>query len=333
MRLIFELTEACNQDCRFCYNHWRPNGCLPVDSRLARKTLVRLLNQAKIDSISFSGGEPFLLDNLLDLVLKCRFKGISVNILSNGTLISEDNLQSLKNIGINTLQIPLLSNDPAIHDYLTGVPGSWGKVCSSIVSSLAIIGPEHFAAVLIVTAQNCENIGDTLNLYKTLGIKFVMANRFNIGGNGLKNLNELCLSKEGLRKSFKTISDFAIKNPEIKFVSGVCTPICLLNPVEYPGIRFTSCSSNFNNRPVAISFKGDVRFCNHSPFVLGNIWNRNINNILNDETINAHYSSIPESCSRCELYSQCKGGCRAASEQVYGSFDIVDPIMELSSAD
>lgn len=325
--LVYELTEACNQNCRFCYNHWRPSGCLPADSRLARKTLSRILKQADTDSISFSGGEPTLLENIHDLALKCRFKGCSVNILTNGTRLSDDDIINFKNIGISALQIPLLSADPIVHDYLTGVPGSWEKAVRSVRSVIDVLGPEHYAAVLIVTARNSSGLPATLDLYKELGITTVMVNRFNLGGNGLRNKDELCLSRQGLQNAFRTVSNFALDNPGIRFVSGVCTPVCLLDPLEFPGIRFTSCSTDISNRPVTISFKGDVRFCNHSPFVLGNIWERDLRDILQDEGLMKRYSGVPEQCAGCKLFARCKGGCRAASEQVYGSFDKVDPIL------
>lgn len=327
--LVYELTEACNQNCRFCYNHWRPDGCQPADVRLARRTLNRILKHADIGNISFSGGEPTLLRNIHDLALKCRFKGTSVNILTNGTLLTDDDLNNFKSIGINAIQIPLLSCDPAIHDYMTGLAGSWEKACKSIRSTLATLGPEHFAAVLIVTAMNCASIPGTLDLYKKMGVKTVMVNRFNLGGNGLKNQKELCLNRKSLMASFRTISDFSVRNPDMNFVSGVCTPICVLDPLEYPGIRFTSCSNDLMNRPITISCKGDVRFCNHSPSVLGNIWERDLREILEDRSIIGRYAGVPEQCSGCSLYNRCKGGCRAASEQVYGSFDRIDPVIEI----
>lgn len=327
--LVFELTQACNQNCRFCYNHWRPSGSEKTDSKLAKRTLSRILKQAEIGSISFSGGEPTLLENIHDLALKCRFKGSNVNILTNGTLISEDDIINYRSIGIGAIQIPLLNSNPRIHDYLTGLPGSWEKALGSIKKVLSTLGPEHFAVVLIVTAVNCSGISETLSLYKSLGIKTVMVNRFNLGGNGLNNREELCLNRQELNSAFKTISDFSILNPGMDFVSGVCTPVCVMDPIEFPGIRFTSCSTDFMNRPITISYKGEVRFCNHSPFVLGNIWERDIRDILEDKSIKERYSGIPEQCSGCKLFARCKGGCRAASEQVYGTFDKIDPIIEI----
>lgn len=326
--LVFELTEACNQNCRFCYNHWRPDGCLPADGRLASRTLGRLLRQARIGSISFSGGEPTLLKNIHDLALKCRFKGSEVNILTNGTLVSQDDISIFRSIGTGTLQIPLLSSDPAVHDYLTGLTGSWEKAINTIRTALDVLGPEHYAAVLIITARNTGGLADTLNLYKELGVRTVMVNRFNLGGNGLKNREELSMSQEELCSAFKVVSDFSLNNPGMDFVSGVCTPVCLMDPLDFPGIRFTSCSTDITNRPVTVSFKGEVRFCNHSPFVLGNIWEKDIRDILEDKAVMERYSSIPEECSGCRLFARCKGGCRAASEQVYGTFDRIDPAVE-----
>lgn len=324
--LVYELTEACNQNCRFCYNHWRPGGSRPADPRLAKRTLRRLLKQADVGSISFSGGEPMLLGNIHDLALRCRFKGTSVNILTNGTLLSEDAIINFKNIGTSVIQIPLLSYDPTVHDYLTGLPGSWGKALDSIRKVLRILGPDHFAAVLIITAKNAGDIPGTMELYRKLGIETVMVNRFNIGGNGLMNREELSLSGDSLNSAFKLVSDFSLANPGMSFVSGVCTPVCVMDPLHFPGIRFTSCSTEIKDRPITVSGGGDVRFCNHSPFVLGNIWEKSIEEILSDPLVASRYAAVPEACAGCRLFSRCKGGCRAASEQVYGSFGVIDPI-------
>lgn len=326
--VVFELTEACNQNCRFCYNHWRPGGSRPVDSSLAKRTLNRILRQCEVGSISFSGGEPSLLGNMHDMALRCRFRGAAVNVLTNGTLISDDDIHILKDIGVNLLQIPLLSRNPVIHDYLTGVPGAWEKVLRTIRSVLETLGPEHIAAVLIVTARNADGLPGTLALYEELGVRTVLVNRFNLGGNGLKNRDELCMSRDALNHAFRIVSDFSVSHPHIDFISGVCTPACVLDPVLFPGIRFTSCSNDLKGRPLTISYRGDVRFCNHSPFVLGNVWERRLEDILSDESVMSRYSGVPDECISCRRFSCCKGGCRAAAEQVYGTFSMADPILK-----
>ena len=37
--------------------------------------------------------------------------------------------------------------------------------------------------------------------------------------------------------------------------------------------------------------------------------------------------NIPTTCDTCKLWSRCRGGYRAASEQLYGTFDKVDSII------
>jgi radical SAM protein with 4Fe4S-binding SPASM domain len=77
-----------------------------------------------------------------------------------------------------------------------------------------------------------------------------------------------------------------------------------------------------------VNYNGDVRFCNHSPRVLGNIHSRPIGDILTDPEINARYAGVPKECGKCVLLQRCGGGCRAASEQVHGTFSALDPILD-----
>ena len=328
--LVFELTQACNQRCRFCYNYWRDGSTAlpPPDPRLCRRTLKRLLGQASIGTISFSGGEPTLMPGFIDMALTCRFKSTKVNILTNGTLISEADILNLKEIGIGAIQVPLLSADPAVHEYLTGLPGSWEKAVNTIKTVSCII-PGNAFAVLVITKVNAPGVSETLQLLHSLGVTGVMVNRFNLGGMGLGNRDELVLSKEDLLNAFADVDAFAASHPSMRFTSGVCTPICLLNPSKFRHIQFTFCSTDFNLRPVAMDFKGDVRFCNHSPKILGNIYERTLADILADPAAIEYYNAVPERCAGCKYLHPCNGGCRAASEQVHGTFAAVDPVLDL----
>ena len=325
--LVFELTGACNQCCRFCYNYWRDGSgpIAPPDPSQARKTLKKLLSQASVGNLSFSGGEPLLLPNIHDLVLRARFKGCKVNVLTNGTLLTDDALENFRSLGVGTIQIPLLSADASVHDYLTNLPGS----CSMALDALRRAGDAGIgAAVLVITRVNAPGVADTLKLIRGCGIRTVMVNRFNIGGNGIRNVRELVPDRKTLQDAFAAVEAFAVANSDMSFVSGVCTPLCYLDTTPYPHIQFTRCSTDLTGRPVTVNYNGDVRFCNHSPRVLGNIFSRPIGDILNDPELNAFYSGIPDECGKCALLKRCGGGCRAASEQVHGTFSAMDPILD-----
>jgi radical SAM protein with 4Fe4S-binding SPASM domain len=325
--LIFELTGACNQFCRFCYNHWR-DGRTPIappNPSMARKTLKKLLSQASVRHLSFSGGEPLLLSNVHDLVLRARFKGCKVNVLTNGTLLTEESLDNFLSLGVSVIQIPLLSTDASVHDSLTCLPGSWEKAVDALQrTGHAGIG----AAVLVITKVNAPDVAETLGLIRDCGIKTVMVNRFNIGGNGIRNIRALVPDRKTLQGAFAATEAFAAANPDMYFVSGVCTPLCFLDTAPYPHIRFSKCSTHLTDRPVTVNYTGDIRFCNHSPRVLGNLHSRPIGDILTDPEINAWYAEVPKECGKCALIQRCGGGCRAASEQVHGTFSALDPILD-----
>ena len=268
-----------------------------------------------------------LLPNIHDMALQARFKGSRVTVLTNGTLLTGDAVENFKNIGISAIQIPILSADPSVHDALTTLPGSWEKATRAAKTVVELM-PGAAYSVLVITRENAAGIPETLELMKQIGITHVLVNRFNLGGMGLKNKEGLLPDRKLLKQAFQDVETFAAANPQIHFVSGVCTPICVLDPVLFPHIRFTWCSTDFSRRPVAVSYTGDVRFCNHSPHIIGNIYKRPIYDIVSDPETIGRYSSTPDLCRTCDQFPRCNGGCRAASEQVYGTFSVPDPVTE-----
>jgi radical SAM protein with 4Fe4S-binding SPASM domain len=328
--VVFELTDACNQECKFCYNYWKGAGCamdVPgPDFRLARRTLRRLLRQANICSISLSGGEPMLMPRIHELTLKARFAGANVNLLSNGTIIKDMDIEVMNQIGVGTIQIPILAAEPALHDYTTGLPGSWQKAVDN-ARKISATKPGWFLPVLIVSKLNAHCVEEILRFYHSeFGATGAMVNRFNIGGLGKLNASELTLATAELKEAFDVVNKVA-GELGMTIQSGVCTPICVLDPVDYPNIMFSHCSTDLSNRPLTVNYKGDVRFCNHSPRVLGNIYDKTIGEIVSESQGDGYFDTIPTPCDTCKLWFRCRGGCRAASEQLYGTFDKVDPVL------
>ena len=331
--VVFELTDACNQACKFCYNHFKgaPGYCAPEppDHRLAERTLKRLLSEATIASLSLSGGEPMLLPKVHDLALRARFAGSNVNLLTNATLLSDDDITIFDDIGIGIIQVPILSAESSIHDLLTSLPGSWERAVAAarkITSKRA----GWLAPVLILTLQNLATIEPTLELYAELGATNILVNRFNIGGLGIANAAQLNLSHSQLREAFGRV-DSKLQELGLRAHSGVCTPICVLDPKRYRNITFTHCSTDLRSRPITINYRGDVRFCNHSPRVLGNIHTESLDSILSRSQSDGYFNSRPRECTLCKFWERCRGGCRAASEQLYGTFDRVDPILNIEN--
>ena len=120
-----------------------------------------------------------------------------------------------------------------------------------------------------------------------------------------------------------------ISDPErrLRVVSGVCTPHCLIDPQDYPEIHFTSCGADLRRRPVALRFDGELRFCNHSPVVMGNLHEQPLPQILASPYGRRWRDVVPGPCQGCDRFDSCRGGCRAASEQCGGTHEDVDPLL------
>ena len=182
--------------------------------------------------------------------------------------------------------------------------------------------------VLVLTKFNAETAGETIKFISTLGINRMMLNRYNIGGEGVTNPREILPDQKQLKKAFSEISAQALQN-KISVFSSVCTPHCILNPRDYNGIRFSSCSFDITKRPVTIDYLGNIRFCNHSPIILGNIYKNNPKDIINNPESKKWEEIIPNKCQNCKEYPICKAGCRAASQQCGLTLNEPDPIIKL----
>ena len=323
----FETTMRCNLSCRFCYNHYKNSGETPAPSSYAqtKKTLNQIFKLFNVGQITFTGGEPFMAERFGELVLSARFKGAAVGIISNGNFAKIDQYLQLVDLGVRLFELPVHSFNADIHDFMTTVNGSHQKSLSIIISLI-----EHGVtptAVIVLTKFNAENAAETVRYIHSLGISRIMLNRYNIGGEGVKDPSEILPTKEQLQNTFKEVSDEALKS-NLTILSSVCTPHCVLDPHDYPGIRFSSCSFDITRRPVTIDYLGNVRFCNHSPVVLGNIFADAPEMIFANPSATEWGRVVPDFCRGCVRLSSCKSGCRAANQQCGIGLDKPDPVVE-----
>jgi radical SAM protein with 4Fe4S-binding SPASM domain len=327
--VVFEVTPSCNLDCRYCYNIWKRPGDSqppPHSYRRALRTLKRLFSVAEVSHITFTGGEPFLADRLAELVLFCRMQKKDVTVITNGNAGSEKRYRELLSLGVSLFELPLHSPDPRAHDAMTGVAGSWQKSLDSIrlLHSLnAAVVP-----VIVITKENCRQVGGTVRFLYENGCYRIMLNRFNVGGSGIARQASMQPSLGELRQAF-TDAHRAGAELKVSLSSNVCTPACVLDPAEYPSIAFSVCHpENISRRPLTLTLEGDMRFCNHSPVVMGNIFDQPLDEIVNSAYVKEWRETVPRHCAECKRYRRCFGGCRAASEQVGLTLGDVDPIVK-----
>ncbi len=292
----------------------------------ARRTLKKLFSIAEIDHVTFTGGEPFLAERFNELILYTRLKKKSVAIITNGNIATKVDYKQMLDLGVGLFELPLHSPDAKTHDYMTNTPHSWEKSFHSLRDLVEL--KANVVAVIVITKANYHQIKETLLFIKNQGINRIMLNRFNIGGAGILEKENLWLSHEELKTTYKIASETGREN-NIILSSNVCTPVCVLNPADYPGIAFSHCSPDIKRRPLTLDIIGNLRFCNHSPTILGNIFTDKLESMLNSEKAKRWSKTIPDFCTACNLYARCMAGCRAASEQLSNSLNAVDPVVEI----
>ena len=325
--VIFETTQACNLDCRYCYNVWKTDKhetrCTS-SYKQATQTLKQLFKVAEVQQVTMSGGEPFLAERFLETVLFCRMAGKVVNVISNGNTAPHDDLTELNKIGVTLFQMPFHSPTGASHDKMTGKDGSWEKSRRSIAHLRSIGAP--VAAVVVLTSVNAGEVTGTFAALAEMGVDQVLFNRFNVGGRGIKESHWLSPDRETLRRAFRD-ADAAARRHGMKVSSGVCTPRCLIDPDKHPHLRFAFCEPDISRRPMTMDLRGNIRFCNHSPVILGNVFDGDLEERLSTGQALAWRKTVPEPCQACKVFDRCFGGCRAAGEQLGTGLTQVDPVI------
>jgi len=288
-----------------------------------RAVLERLFQIAEIGRVTFSGGEPFLAERFADHVRFCRERGKGVLVTSNGNGGSNADLSELVSLGVETFVFPFHAAAPEVHDALTGVSGSHARALASLETARSL-GAQAIP-IAVLTRLNADFIAETLFALKRRGFRRIIVNRLNAGGRAIAEAGRIGLTVAELRSAFAAVNDIAEKCG-LWISSNVCTPHCVLDPRDYPRIGFGACDVDLDNRPITVDTAGDVRFCNHSPVVMGNIFRDDLDAVFSSEYARRWRDTVPVECEGCAEFRACMGGCRAASEQLGFDMRRVDPI-------
>lgn len=322
---IIEITPQCNLRCVHCYNWWKQEDMTSPDMgsyKKAFRLLNHLIRKTTVKRITFTGGEPCISERFVELVLHAKLKGKRVTIITNGNGSSAVYHQLAK-MKVDMMEFSIHSSEPEIHDRITGVPGSWEKAIGNMKQMMK--SGIYVTPVIVITSLNYQTAEDTVHFFRQMGINSIMINRYNIGGEGLNHPN-LPANAEQLRDAFGRLNKYVEKHA-MNLFSGVCTPFCLLNPKDYPHIRFGACSPDVYRRPLTLDLDGNLRLCNHSPVKIGNIYKQSLREIFANPYISAWEDLDIAFCKKCVHLHTCKGGCRAASEQTGLTLKNEDPII------
>ncbi len=129
--VVWNTTRRCNLKCVHCYSHSEDKtyqGELSFDEG---KALIDDLSDFGSPVILFSGGEPLIRKDILELIRYAVSKGRRAVVSTNGTLIDAGMAVKLKEIGLSYVGISL-DGLRETHDSFRGFKGTFDRAMQAI---------------------------------------------------------------------------------------------------------------------------------------------------------------------------------------------------------
>ena len=290
----------CNLKCLHCYAAGQEHAGESELSTDDWKKIIDKLRSIMVPQITFTGGEPTMRDDLIELIEYGEWFVTRLN--TNGVKLTKEYCHALKAASLDSIQITFYSSDPDIHNRLVGAQGFESTV-NGIKNALEL------GMSVSVNTPLCTLNTDyrkTLQFLHELGVTYVTCSGLITTGNAAKEVSEnLQLEREEISSILKDAVSFCAQNGmEISFTSpgwvedalceelGIATPncgACLSNMAITPGGNVVPCQSWLSDEP------------------LGNILRDSWDEIWNSEACKKRRDFSAQMCGICPLRTKKEG--------------------------
>jgi len=348
--IVWDITYACNLKCKHCYANAGKSLKNELTTDEAKKVIDKLA-RACVPIIAFSGGEPLVRKDIMELFSYAKSKGIYVAVATNGTLITKKKARQMKESGVIFVQISLDGASAKTHDNFRGIKGVFDKTIKGIKNCVE----EGFFINIATTAThyNFKEIPKIIDLCEELGVKWFMVYNFVPTGRG-SFISDNDLTPEEREELLKTLWQKLRNKSKVDLLSTAPQFARVALEAEV-GMDKKVVPTHFSNPELsdrllnlaefiggcgcgrfycAIRANGDIEPCVFFPLKLGNIkeddfedlWeNNSILHKLRDKDI------LQGNCGKCEYRYYC-GGCRARAYGYTGNYLASDPGCILNSS-
>lgn len=334
----YAVTKACNLRCLHC--HVEAQEAMPNELRLQEAMhVIDEMADLGTKALIFSGGEPLLRkDFVLSLAEYCVDVGIIPAMLTNGLLINYKVAWALKDAGIMAVGLPIDAVDPACHDKLRNMPGSFEKAVKAIktcldvdlevvittmalkdtfheiperIDFIAKLGADQVAVYdLIPTGRGKDVMGQAMSQEQRVNLIKYLQRR--------QEMSEMVFTMSGGQPLYPEIVSEMHKSNGTKPKDLLLKEFWVHNPVGcHAGILY------FSLRP-----NGDVYPCTFLPVKVGNVREQSLADIWrNSQVLNELRDRrlLKGLCGECEYRETC-GGCRGRAYACTGDYLETDPV-------
>ena len=346
--VVWNMTRRCNLRCAHCYARSDETAGQDEMSTDQAKAMINDLAEFGSPVLLFSGGEPLVRSDLLELAHYAVGRGLRAVISTNGTLITRDKARELKEVGLSYVGISLDGGEE-IHDEFRGLPGAYAKA----MQGLENCQKEGLKVGLrfTISQRNQQEVPGIFTLLREREIPRVCFYHLVYSGRGSDLIKE-DLDHAATRRIVDTIMDETRQlydqglDKEVLTVDnhadGPYVYLRLLqeNPERAEAVMqlLTYNEGNNSGRGIGcVSWDGTVyadQFWRNHAF--GNVCERPFSRIWTDPHIELlarlknKKAYVTGRCAKCRFLPVCAGNFRARAEAFHGDIWAPDPACYLT---
>lgn len=332
LNINFIVTQECNRNCIYCYAE-REQAPHFVSIPLIRvKELLDEAKDLKVHDVTYTGGEPFLRRDLIDIIKYTIDSGI-VPIVSTKQYLTVKTCKKLKDVGLNSIQVSLDSADEEVADYLIGSKGFLKQVSHTIKN--LIVEQVNVNVHVVVTPYNTFSIPKLLDRLAEWNVQQI--NLVQYGRSAFRHRDTLFLDTDAIKWLEEKIEDFKTKNPTLPTFHNFSSKVIELNREEKKKIFWERAFCSVGRTSITILPDGKVLTCEQLPtqdqYIVGDLITQSIMEVWNSERL--WNKVVPKKdlfegqpCFNCERFMEChtlKGRCIRDAVNAFGNPYAPDP--------
>jgi radical SAM protein with 4Fe4S-binding SPASM domain len=124
-----EISDHCNETCAHCYQVQGQKG------EMSSTDIFRLIDELAemgVLLLTLAGGEATLRKDFLEIVAHARKRGFAIRLFTNGLTMTRELARALADLAVQNVEISLYSTGASVHDFVTGVPGSFARTVAGV---------------------------------------------------------------------------------------------------------------------------------------------------------------------------------------------------------
>ncbi len=161
------LTKTCNNHCLFCLDKDMHTGEI-LNSEMVRAEILRGAEDGG-ERLILSGGEPTIHPEFTDFIAYGRSVGFRrVQTISNGRMFAYRRFADKAiESGLDEATFSMHGHNPALHDYLVGVPGAFDQALHGLKN---LLGRCVVNIDIVINKQNVAHVSDIMDFFMQFGI-------------------------------------------------------------------------------------------------------------------------------------------------------------------